>query len=205
MIVNPERFEEAHFATFPCALIKPLILAGTSEKGCCPACGAPWVRIVEKGNPLEDWKRASGSDSQGGYNGISWKHEKLLHGKTGHFHEKEKKQDALGKQTYTGFNARCQQNASDVKRRILAGMRESISHWVPSCDCNVGDPVPCVVFDPFAGRGTVMKVAGDHGRSSVGCELSPEYITIMKKWLNVHQTGIDIEGPRATYEFVKVG
>jgi hypothetical protein len=37
----------AHFATFPPALVEPCIKAGTSEKGSCPACGAPWRRIVE--------------------------------------------------------------------------------------------------------------------------------------------------------------
>ncbi len=45
--VNPAGFAEAHFATFPPRLIEPLIKAGSSEKGCCPACGAPWVREVE--------------------------------------------------------------------------------------------------------------------------------------------------------------
>ena len=39
---------EAHFATFPEKLIEPCILAGTSEKGCCVECGAPWERVVEK-------------------------------------------------------------------------------------------------------------------------------------------------------------
>ena len=42
---------EAHFATFPEALVIPCILAGTSEKGCCPECGAPWERVVEKRVP----------------------------------------------------------------------------------------------------------------------------------------------------------
>jgi DNA modification methylase len=37
-------FAEAHFATFPPALVEPCIKAGTSEKGCCAKCGAPWVR-----------------------------------------------------------------------------------------------------------------------------------------------------------------
>jgi DNA modification methylase len=37
-------FPNAHFATFPPALVEPCIKAGTSEKGCCGACGAPWVR-----------------------------------------------------------------------------------------------------------------------------------------------------------------
>lgn len=46
--VATQPYAEAHFATFPPKLIEPLILAGTSHKGCCSACGAPWERIVEK-------------------------------------------------------------------------------------------------------------------------------------------------------------
>lgn len=49
--VPSEPFSGAHFATFPSALIRPCILAGTSAKGCCPKCGAPWERIVENNNP----------------------------------------------------------------------------------------------------------------------------------------------------------
>ena len=41
-------FPDAHFAVFPEALVEPCILAGTSEKGCCPKCGAPWERMTEK-------------------------------------------------------------------------------------------------------------------------------------------------------------
>ena len=37
-------FKEAHFATFPPALVEPCILAGTSERGVCGECGAPWKR-----------------------------------------------------------------------------------------------------------------------------------------------------------------
>ncbi len=39
-------FAGAHFAVFPPQLIVPCILAGTSARGCCPHCGAPWVRIA---------------------------------------------------------------------------------------------------------------------------------------------------------------
>jgi len=45
--VTAEPYAEAHFATYPPALIEPCILAGTSERGCCPTCGAPWERVVE--------------------------------------------------------------------------------------------------------------------------------------------------------------
>ena len=33
-----------HFATFPTKLITPCIKAGTSERGCCPKCTAPYAR-----------------------------------------------------------------------------------------------------------------------------------------------------------------
>lgn len=45
--VVTEGFPEAHFATFPTALIRPCIQASTSEKGACPDCGAPWNRLVK--------------------------------------------------------------------------------------------------------------------------------------------------------------
>ncbi len=37
----------AHFATFPQELVRRCILAGTGERGACPACGAPWARQVD--------------------------------------------------------------------------------------------------------------------------------------------------------------
>lgn len=41
-------FAEAHFATFPPALVERCIKAGTSGRGCCPACGAPWSRVIKR-------------------------------------------------------------------------------------------------------------------------------------------------------------
>ena len=41
-------FPGAHFATFPPALAERCIKAGTSERGCCAACGKPWVRVTEQ-------------------------------------------------------------------------------------------------------------------------------------------------------------
>jgi DNA modification methylase len=46
--VASQGYADAHFATYPMKLIEPCILAGTSEKGCCPECGKPWIRITEK-------------------------------------------------------------------------------------------------------------------------------------------------------------
>jgi DNA modification methylase len=46
--ISSEPFSGDHFAPFPRALVKPMILAGTSEAGCCSKCGAPWQRAVER-------------------------------------------------------------------------------------------------------------------------------------------------------------
>ncbi len=45
-VLGPAPFPEAHFATFPPEIPKRAILAGTSQKGCCPRCGSQWERIV---------------------------------------------------------------------------------------------------------------------------------------------------------------
>jgi len=54
--INTKPYKGAHFATFPPTLVEPCILAGTSEYGCCAQCGAPYVRLIEKGEPiLQAW------------------------------------------------------------------------------------------------------------------------------------------------------
>jgi DNA modification methylase len=45
--LGPSAFPGAHFATFHPEIPRRAILAGTSARGVCPKCGAPWVRVVE--------------------------------------------------------------------------------------------------------------------------------------------------------------
>ena len=45
--LGPEPFKESHFAVFPSKLVEPCIKAGTSERGVCPECGAPWARCID--------------------------------------------------------------------------------------------------------------------------------------------------------------
>jgi DNA modification methylase len=49
--IASQPFSGAHFATMPPDLAEICIKAGTSERGQCPHCGAPWVR-VEKKTPM---------------------------------------------------------------------------------------------------------------------------------------------------------
>jgi DNA modification methylase len=46
--ITTKPYPDAHFATFPPELPERCILAGTSQRGCCGECGAPWERVVER-------------------------------------------------------------------------------------------------------------------------------------------------------------
>ncbi len=46
--INTRPYKGAHFAVFPEELPETCIKAGTSERGCCPTCLSPWVKIIEK-------------------------------------------------------------------------------------------------------------------------------------------------------------
>lgn len=85
--VNTKPYAGAHFAVWPEALVEPMILAGTSEKGQCPQCGSPWVRTLNRewtDSTRKHYKRAGAGDSHwdglqptgrvGGFEGGSLQH-----------------------------------------------------------------------------------------------------------------------------------
>lgn len=47
--INTEPYPGEHFATWPTKLVEIPIRAGTSERGCCSTCGAPWRRLTTVG------------------------------------------------------------------------------------------------------------------------------------------------------------
>lgn len=149
-LIPPVPYKGAHFATMPPELVETCIKAGTSPQGQCASCSKPWVATRVKGEPLVEQQRASGADAQGEYHGEGQK----------------------------DYEAGLAQNPSDVKRRILDGMREQTVTWQPSCTCGA-EALPQVVLDPFGGSGTVGAVAKRLGRSAVMIELNPTYIALI--------------------------
>jgi DNA modification methylase len=148
LMVNPKGTTLNHFASYPAKLVEPMIKASTSDGGCCPQCGANWLRVVEEVPDLEHQKQCGGND-QGEYFGKATK----------------------------DYDANKVQNASDVKRRILAGMtiKKTIG-FRPGCECKYPKPVmPARVLDPFHGTGTTSEVAVRLGRDYTGCEISDDY------------------------------
>jgi len=129
-----------HFASFPKALVEPLIKCSTSEAGCCSKCGSGWTRRTRKGDLVMEPGRSRSTMGKKYSEGL------------------------------IGFNG--------IDQRMKAGHhRESTTlGFAPSCQCqDAGPPVPAVVCDPFSGLATVLVVARDLGRKSIGVELSLEY------------------------------
>lgn len=149
--VSTQPFSGAHFATFPPDLITPCILAGTSARGRCPACGAPWRRLIEKGEPILKAWSAKGAGQYNDKEGVM-KRTTLAEGST------LKHTVPI---TTLGWIPTCRCPEDDSIETV--------------------EPIPCVVLDPFAGSGTTGKVAIELGRKAVLIEPKREYIEMIKK------------------------
>lgn len=55
--INTRPYPGAHFAVFPPKLVETPLFASTSEKGVCPECLAPWVRLIMPGLLPKDMDR----------------------------------------------------------------------------------------------------------------------------------------------------
>lgn len=150
--ISSEPFKGSHFATFPGELARRCIVAGTSAKGCCPACGSQWAPVVESERVATRVPQES----------------KLPGYMTG------ERVDSYGRDRTSDAEV----GRRDPQRHIAV---TSIKSYRPTCDCPAHEPRPCVVLDPFGGSGTVGQVAKYSGRDSILCELNPEYIPLIEK------------------------
>lgn len=166
----------SHFAVFPENLVTPMILAATSEKGACKYCGAQFERIVEKVN-LGDFNPAAKKTGS---------HDKTAPKRMANWTKRDRpfdpeKIDPKGEQ----FTQR-RMLASTYAARDAGGAHDSpfpipkTIGWRLPCDHPLFpvETEPCIVFDPFAGTGTTLRVALMNGRQAIGVELSSAYIKL---------------------------
>jgi DNA modification methylase len=138
----------AHFAVFPPELPERCIKAGSSEKGVCPECGAPWDRVVERASPL-------GRAKAGTY-------EAEAYGSNPHSERRGPKQNF-------GSGSRL----STLAWLPSCDCRNTGGQYA---DNGPHTAVPAVVLDPFAGSGTVGVVANRLSRRAILIDLNPEYL-----------------------------
>jgi DNA modification methylase len=145
--IGPEPLREAHYAAFPSEIPRRCILASSSERGCCPTCGKPWVRVTERtGGPPTGDHRLRDDFQQSDYNA-----------------------NAHPDGVVTGASL------SAVYRKY--GYAESTTlGWSPSCSCPPAEPIPATVLDPFVGSGTTLVVARALGRRGIGIDASDVYL-----------------------------
>ena len=167
--IPTQPYAEAHFATYPEALVRPCILAGTSERGECAACGAPWVREVERGDFTPSNGRGGSVHSADYAVRVQSKTGGSGVGQVG---------DGFGRyeRETTGWRASCE------------CAPEPSSPGAFASDGSVPAPrgasiIPQTVLDPFIGSGTTALVARKHGRRCIGIDLSVDYLGIAARRL----------------------
>jgi hypothetical protein len=142
-------FPEAHFATFPPELPEVCVKAGTSDRGCCPECGAPFERVVETvkvnekevDNPLKG--RLEGTHGTLGHDGQGMRFESV----------------------YT----------TEV---VTKGWKPTCDHFGDEIADSFSTSVPCTVLDPFNGAGTTGLVTKRLFRNYIGIDLNEKYIAM---------------------------
>ena len=196
-------FRGAHFAVMPQALVEPCILAGTSARGCCPKCGAPYQRVRERNYPSPtmrdgEWEKDAsrmgivGTENRGGrprvgldrktarekspgYTTLGWRPTCKCSGLT-----------IIGKQPRKPSQKENEPDIEYTKRLTVWEVR--LDNWLqlwnrlkPLYDVEL--TTPAIVLDPFMGAGTTALTALQHNRNYLGIELNPEYIKIAENRL----------------------
>lgn len=159
--IPTQPYPEAHFATFPEALVEPCIKAGTPERGSCGECGSPWERVVERGTT------------------------------TFNIRIRDEKMGRLGEKSgLHGLKAKATEEEVEGYGEEVVGERRTVG-FRPTCSHNPATPVPQVVLDPFAGSGTTGLVALKLGRRFVGIDIKQEYLDMAERRLRRFPVRLD--------------
>ena len=170
-VIATEPYPGAHFATFPRKLVEPCVKAGTSERGVCPECGAPWARVVER-TPNPSKGTNTGIDMSGGA-------AKTSNPQTSNGMHRNGTNVAAPAPTTTGWRPTCAHYTPDGEADFPVEWQAKTRTWRTEKRPTFSGAyatVLAVVLDPFAGTGTVGLVAQYLGRRAVLIDLSADYL-----------------------------
>jgi len=203
-------YKGAHFATFPEALAERCILAATSERGACPQCGTPWERTTDHANLIAVWTPTCRCyPDPCDRCGTAWVQKTIQRRvSTMNIRVRDAKKGILGQKSgLGGIVADATQEEIDAYGTVDRASEESYRMEetevrFPGCNCRA--PVPCMVLDPFAGSGTTLATAKRLGRRSVGVELNPLYVDLIRQRLAETRTeAVHYPGQRRLDLFVE--
>ncbi len=185
--------KSSHFATFPPALVEPMVRAGTSERGVCPECGAGWVRVVEPTGHVNKREPAHApnndptkTDSTGW--APTTKATNRWHPTCDHYRTRNKRrrrqQDALWEIVAVAVTIADDKKASEADRAWANDIIQRFGRYTwdwRACKSKAAPTVPAVVLDNHAGSGTVGLVADRLGRDAILMDLSSDYCEMARE------------------------
>jgi len=169
--IATQPYKGSHFAVFPEKLVEPCVKAGTSERGVCPECGAPWARVVER-TPNPSKGTNTGIDMSGGA-------AKTSNPQTSNGMHRNGTNVAAPAPTTTGWRPTCAHYTPDGEADFPVEWQAKTRTWRTEKRPTFSGAyatVLAVVLDPFAGTGTVGLVAQYLGRRAVLIDLSADYL-----------------------------
>jgi DNA modification methylase len=167
-----DRNTGGHLAPFPEELVQR-ILTLACPPAVCPECGEPQRRELERPLLNLDQSRPQARRALKKFHDSDLNKDHIRAIRAVGISDAGKAKEF---QSGAGNNAEDVQELADEAKNVLGGyFREftfpqpETKDWV-GCDCEV-DPEPGVVFDPFAGSGTTLKVANELGYHAWGTDL----------------------------------
>ena len=196
--IATQPYPEAHFATFPEALIEPCILAGSQGEG--KRCDCDEVIATPTGSgEITDPSRVVGRAgfdrprrADEGTRPITRREQRSHAEQMRVSLFRDQMQDAAG----PAFAHYIRTDASGARPLPPELLREWLAvGWLQQaepCRCPI---MPAdIVLDPFTGSGTTGAVAIRHQRSFVGCELNPAYVELARQRIGKESPLFAMEG-----------
>lgn len=147
-----------HYAPFPRQLVEKCVRLGSSEHGCCPECGKPWIRNVSSVCAATRPSEISKYDEADGVRDVRY----------------DRRRHIRTDIKTLGWKPGCEcVNPNGLSYTMHDGTKGNVSVLY--------NPVSCAVLDCYCGSGTTGVVATQQGRRFVGIDASETYCNMARR------------------------